>query len=195
MERRVQIQKNMPGKKTAKKKGQAVRKHKGETIVCRKEQLGSSSAVLLHHQKVKTAAKLNADGLTGVQIAKKMGCSRSQVSRYLQHATKICAEDIAELHDSEVAFQLRATSDLITTIQQNLVYEDKQGNVRVDSAAAGQMINALNRRAKIFGIDKQEKEETSRNGDGDTYQIVMARFEDAVKRGAMKRENIPVLNM
>lgn len=185
----------MATKKIAKKKGQAVRKEKGQAIICRKEQLGSSSSKLAHHEKVKTAAQLNAEGLTGVQIAKRMGCSASQVSRYLQHATRICAEDIAELHDSEVAFQLKTTSDLITTIQQNLIYQDAHGNVRVDSSAAGQLMSALNRRAKIFGIDKQEKEEVSRNGDGDTYQIVMARFEDAVERGAMKREDIPVLNM
>ena len=71
---------------------------------------------------------------------------------------------------------------------------DAQGNTRVDSAAAGQLLSALNRRAKIFGLDKQAEEQASRNGDGDTYNIVMARFEEAVERGAMKREDIPILD-
>jgi hypothetical protein len=174
-------------KKTAKKKV-------GKQVITQKNQIGSACKTLSHYQKIKQAVELSNDGKTGRQIAEVMQCHPSTVTRYLQHATKLKAEEISELMDYETAFQINTTGDLINTLQQHLLYEDSNKNMRVDAAAAGQLLSALNRRAKIFGLDKQAEEQESRNGDGDTYNIVMARFEEAVERGAMTRDEIPVLN-
>lgn len=177
-----------------KNKGQGARKRVKKQIIASKKQGSSKSKVLTLYQKIQKAVELNAEGKTGKQIAEVLKVHPSRVSRYLQHATALCAEEITKLHDNEVAFQIQATAELIETIRENLIYNDAQGNVRVDSAAAGQLLSALNRRAKIFGLDKQAEDQGSKNGDGDTYNIVMARFEEAVERGAMRKDEIPVLN-
>lgn len=178
-----------------KPKGQAKKRAKGKQIITKGTQLGSACKTLSYYQKIKKAAELSNEGKSGKEIAELMNCHPSSVTRYLQHATKLAAQEISDLMDYEVAFQINTTGDLINTLRKHLVYKDNLGNVRVDAGAAGQLLSALNRRAKIFGLDKQAEEQTSRNGDGDTYNIVMARFEEAVERGAMKREDIPVLNM
>ena len=175
-------------------KGQGTRKRAKKQIITSKKQAGSKSKVLTLYQKIQKAVELNSKGKTGKEIAEALKVHPSRVSRYLQHATALCAEEITKLHDNEVAFQIQTTAELIETIKENIIYQDAQGNTRVDSAAAGQLLSALNRRAKIFGLDKQAEEQASRNGDGDTYNIVMARFEEAVERGAMKREDIPILD-
>lgn len=177
---------------SAKKK--TTKKKVGKQVITQKNQIGSACKTLSHYQKIKQAVELSNDGKTGRQIAEAMQCHPSTVTRYLQHATRLKAEEISELMDYETAFQINTTGDLINTLQQHLLYEDSNKNMRVDAAAAGQLLSALNRRAKIFGLDKQAEEQESRNGDGDTYNIVMARFEEAVERGAMTRDEIPVLN-
>ncbi len=177
-----------------KKKGQAVKRAKKKQIITKATQGSSASKTLTHYQKIKRAVELSNDGKTGKEIAKVMKCHASSVTRYLQHATKLKADEISDLMDYEVAFQIDTTGDLINTLKKHLVYEDGNGQTRVDAGAAGQLLSALNRRAKIFGLDKQDEDQGSRNGDGDTYNIVMARFEEAVERGAMTRDEIPILN-
>ena len=186
--------KNPKIKIMTKKKGQAKKRAKGKQIITKGTQGGSASKTLTHYQKIKRAVDLNGEGKSGKQIAEIMGCHPSSVTRYLQHATKLAAEEIADLMDYEVAFQINTTGDLINTLKKHLVYYDNNEQARVDSGAAGQLLSALTRRAKIFGLDKQVGDEGLRNGDGDTYNIVMARFEEAVERGSMKREDIPVLD-
>ena len=177
------------------KKKQAKKTVKRKQAITKRTQTGSACKTLSHYQKIKQAVELNNEGKTGKQIAQEMKCHPSTITRYLQHATKLKAEEICDLMDYEVAFQINTTGDLINTLKEHLVYVDSNSNPRVDAGAAGQLLSALNRRAKIFGLDKQTEEQGSRNGDGDTYNIVMARFEEAVERGAMTREEIPVLNM
>jgi ribosomal protein S20 len=180
--------------KMSKEKGQSTRKRAKKQIVTSKKQASSKSKVLTLYQKIQKAVELNAEGKTGKEIAEILKVHPSRVCRYLQHATALCAEEITKLHDNEVAFQIQVTAEVIETVRQNLIYIDSQDNTRVDSAAVGQLLSALNRRAKIFGLDKQAEEQSSKNGDGDTYNIVMARFEEAVERGALKKEDIPVLD-
>lgn len=179
----------------AKKKGQAVKRAKKKQIITKAAQGSSASKTLTHYQKIKQAVTLSNEGKTGKEIAEEMQCHASSVTRYLQHATKLKADEISDLMDYEVAFQINTTGDLINTLKKHLVYLDNNNRERVDAGAAGQLLSALNRRAKIFGLDKQAEDQGSRNGDGDTYNIVMARFEAAVARGAMTREEVPVLNL
>jgi DNA replication protein DnaD len=179
----------------SKEKGQGKRKAKSKQIITKRSQKASSSRTVTLYENIKKAVELNAKGKSGKEIAEIMKCNPSSVTRYLQHATKLASEEIAQLHDHEVAFQIQTTGELISTLKEHLLYTDNNENTRVDSGAAGQLLSALARRAKIFGLDKQAEEQGSRNGDGDTYNIVMARFEEAVERGAMKREEIPVLDL
>tara|TARA_R110000824_G_scaffold205274_6_gene390086 strand:+ start:9577 stop:10128 length:552 start_codon:yes stop_codon:yes gene_type:complete len=177
-----------------KKKGQAKKRAKGKQIITNRAQGSSASKTLTHYQKIREAAGLNEEGKSGKEIAELMKCHPSSVTRYLQHATKLAASEISDLMDYEVAFQINTTGDLINTLKKHLIYVDSNDRPRVDSGAAGQLLSALTRRAKIFGLDKQGDEQGLRNGDGDTYNIVMQRFEEAVERGSMKREDIPVLD-
>jgi predicted transcriptional regulator len=175
----------------SKPKGQAARKAAGKEVIATAKQHGSRSTQLQMLQAIKKATKLNSEGKSGKEIADALGVSQAQVSRYLQHAITLTRDEITELHDSEVAFQINTTGKLITVLQDHLIYEDREGNYRADSAVAGQILSALNRRAKIFGIDRQREEEV--DSGGDTYNIVLQRVEAAVERGALSKKDAPVL--
>tara|TARA_B100000945_G_scaffold302835_1_gene286796 strand:+ start:151 stop:693 length:543 start_codon:yes stop_codon:yes gene_type:complete len=174
-------------------KGQAARKAAGKQVITKARQTGSRSTQLQLLQAIKKATELNADGKSGKEIADEMGVSQAQVSRYLQHAISLTRDEITELHDSEVAFQINTTGQLITLLQDHLIYSDREGNARADSAVAGQILSALNRRAKIFGIDRQGEDEAESGGD--TYNIVLQRIEAAVERGALSKKDAPVLDV
>ena len=164
-------------KTMSKEKGQGKRRAKSKQIITKRTQKASSSRCVTLFENIKKAVSLNSKGKSGREIAKIMDCHPSSVTRYLQHATKLASEEISQLHDHEVAFQIQTTGELISTLKEYLLYTDNNNNTRVDSGAVGQVLSALARRAKIFGLDKQTEEEGNRNGDGDTYNIVMARFE------------------
>ena len=177
----------------SKPKGQAARKAAGKEVIATAKQHGSRSTQLQMLQAIKKATKLNSEGKSGKEIADALGVSQAQVSRYLQHAITLTRDEITELHDSEVAFQINTTGKLITVLQDHLIYEDREGNYRADSAVAGQILSALNRRAKIFGIDRQREEEV--DSGGDTYNIVLQRVEAAVERGALSKKDAPILDV
>ena len=175
----------------SKLKGQAVRKAAGKQIITSPRHPGSRSTQLQMVRAIKETARLNKEGKSGKEIAKVLGISPAQVSRYLQHAVVITRDEISELHDSEVAFQINSTGKLIAILQDHLIYEDREGNSRADSAVAGQILSALARRAKVFGIDRQKEEEAESGGD--TYNIVLQRIEAAVERGALSKQDAPIL--
>jgi predicted transcriptional regulator len=176
-----------------KPKGQGARKVAGKQVITKSSQAGSRSTQLQMLQAVKEAIRLNSEGKSGKEIADALGVSQAQVSRYLQHAIALTRDEISELHDSEVAFQINTTGSLITILQNHLIYQDREGNSRADSAVAGQILSALNRRAKIFGIDRQGEDEVESGGD--TYNIVLQRIEAAVERGALSKKDAPVLDV
>ena len=177
----------------SKLKGQAARKAAGKQIISRASQPGSRSTQLQMLRAVKETARLNDEGKSSREIAEILGVSPTQVARYLQHAMVITRDEISELHDAEVAFQIKTTGKLIALLQDHLIFEDREGNARADSAVAGQILSALTRRAKIFGIDRQKEDEM--DSGGDTYNIVLQRIEAAVERGALSKKDAPVLDV
>ena len=177
----------------SKPKGQGARKAAGKQVITRPGQAGSRITQLQMLQAIREVTRLNSEGKSGKEIADALGVSPAQVSRYLQHAISLTRDEITELHDSEVAFQINTTGSLITILQNHLIYQDREGNARADSAVAGQILSALNRRAKIFGIDRQGEDEAESGGD--TYNIVLQRIEAAVERGALSKKDAPVLDV